>query len=219
MPRHFAPRLTQRLFSGTGATVALIGLALVGLTGCVSSVQLTPFQPSAVTQQLVIRSLERALAQLDTSRLAGRKVSVDLYAQIPAAQAFVKEFVVAWLQARNVKVAVGTREQLALKVFASAVGSDRGETFVGIPSMQVPVIGVPIHEIAIFKWARNRGLTEIVGYVFDGTTEALVDTIGPGIGNSKQDDFTFVVVINFTVTDLEDRTPPTGSSPSSPPRR
>jgi len=167
--------------------------------------QLAPVQPSAITQQLVIRSLERALAQIDTSRLAGRKVSVDLYAQT-GAQAFVKEFVVAWLEARNVRVALGSQE-LAVKVFASAVGSDRGETFIGIPSIQAPAIGIPIPEIAVFKWARNRGLSELLVHVFDGTTNALVETIGPVVGHSKQDDFTFVVVINFTLSDIDDRSP------------
>jgi hypothetical protein len=188
---------------------AALGLGVAALAaGCVSSVQLAPVQPSAVTQQLVIRSLERSLAQLDTSRLAGRKVSVDLYAQT-ASQAFVKEFVVAWLEARSVRVATGSQE-LAVKIFASAVGTDRGETFVGIPSIQVPVIGVPIPELALYKWARNRGLSEVLVYVFDGTSNQLVETLGPAVGRSKQDDFTFVVIINFTLTDVEDRPVPPG---------
>jgi len=188
---------------------AALGLGVAALVaGCVSSVQLAPSQPSAVTQQLVIRSLERSLAQLDTSRLAGRKVSVDLYAQT-ASQAFVKEFVVAWLEARSVRVATGSQE-LAVKIFASAVGSDRGETFIGIPSIQVPVIGVPIPELALYKWARNRGLSEVLVYVFDGTSNQLVETLGPAVGRSKQDDFTFVVIVNFTLTDVDDRPVPPG---------
>jgi len=35
--------------------------ALTTLAGCASSSQLIPTQPSAVTQQVVVRSLERAL--------------------------------------------------------------------------------------------------------------------------------------------------------------
>ncbi len=193
----------------TRLAAAALGLGVAALaTGCVSSVQLVPTQPSAVTQQLVIRSLERSLEQLDTSRLAGRKVSVDLYAQ-SSAQAFVKEYVVAWLEARNVRVATGSQE-LAVKVFASAVGSDRGETFIGIPSIQVPAVGIPIPDLALFKWARNRGLSEILVYVFDGTSNQLVETLGPAVGRSKQDDFTFVVIVNFTLSDVDDRPVPPG---------
>ena len=185
---------------------ALIGaVALLLMSGCVSSVQLTATQPSAVTQELVVRSLERSLAQLDVSRLAGRKVLAALYSQA-GAQPFVKEFVIAWLEARQVHVVPGG-EDLSVKVFASVVGTDHGETFIGIPALQAPIFGVPTPEIAIFKWARNRGLSELLVHVYDGTSHAHVGTIGPGVGRAKQDDFTFVVFIGFTVSDAEDRLP------------
>ena len=201
-----APRRLPRVLTRTRWGGALIGVvALLPVNGCVSSVQLAATQPSAVTQQLVVRSLERALAQLDVSRLAGRKVLVDLYAQT-GTQAFVKEFVIAWLQARSVRI-VHDEQDLAVKVFASVVGTDRGETFIGIPALQAPVIGVPTPEIAIFKWARNRGLSEVLIHVYDAAGNAHTGTIGPGVGRSKQDDFTFVIFIGFTVSDAEDRLP------------
>lgn len=205
----------HRLFTLRLAAVA-IGLAVAALSsGCVSSMQLVAQQPSALTQLLVTRSLERALVQLDVTRLSGRKVSLDFYSQSPA-QNFAKEFVTTWLEARSVHVAHDAHDakEFAVKVFASAVGSDRGESFVGIPSIQAPVIGFPIPEIAIFKWARNRGLSELLVYVFDGTTNALVETIGPTVGHSKQDDFTFLIVLSFTVSDLDERLSPPGHAPA-----
>jgi len=203
----------RRRLPALGLAAVAIGLAVAALSsGCVSSMQLAAQQPSALTQLLVTRSLERALLQLDMTRLTGRNVSVDFYSQSPA-QAFVKEYVIAWLEARSVHVAHGTPE-FAVKVFGSAVGSDRGETFMGIPSIQAPVIGFPIPEIAIFKWARNRGLSELLVYVFDGTTNALVETIGPVVGHSKQDDLTLLIVLSFTLSDLEERVPPPGHAPA-----
>jgi hypothetical protein len=199
--------LVNRSRPWTHRTVAalVIGLAAL-LSGCAASVQLAATQPSAVGQQLVVRSLERALMQLDLTRMAGRRVAVELFAQT-GSQAFVKEFVIGWLQARGVRVTSESPE-LKVKVLVAAVGSDRGETFVGIPSLQAPVIGVPLPEIALFKWARNRGLSELLVHVFDGSTDALVETIGPGIGNSKRDDFTVLMFIGFGVSDLDKRPPP-----------
>ena len=184
------------------------GLAIVALTtlasGCVSSSQLIPTQPSAVTQQLVVRSLERALMQLDMSRFVGRNVSIELSTQQGSAQAFAREFVTAWLEARGVRV-TSESQDLKLKVIASVLGTDRGETFFGIPPLQSTLVGIPTPEVSLFKWVRNRGLTEMSVYVFDATTNTFLETLGPGIGRSMQDDVTILIVINFTKTDVEDR--------------
>jgi hypothetical protein len=181
-------------------------VALTTLGGCAGSSQLLPTQPSAVTQQLVVRSFERALMKLDVSRFAGRKVSVELASQSYGAQSFAKEFVTTWLEARGVRV-TSESPDLTLKVIASVVGTDRGETFFGIPQLQSTLVGVPTPEISLFKWVRNRGLTEMSVFVFDARTSTFLETVGPGIGRSKQDDVTILIIINFTLTDIEDRPP------------
>jgi hypothetical protein len=62
--------------------LALEVVALCILTsGCTYSSQFVPTQPSAITQQLVIRSLERALTQLDLTGFVGRRVTLDLFTQ------------------------------------------------------------------------------------------------------------------------------------------
>jgi hypothetical protein len=38
-----------------------------------------PTQPPAITQQLLVRSLERALSQLDVKRVAGQEVAADVF--------------------------------------------------------------------------------------------------------------------------------------------
>jgi hypothetical protein len=195
--------------------LAVIAFAIVS-SGCVSSIQLAPTQPAATAQLLVIRALERALVQLDTARFRGRAVAVELFTQLaqqPAAtpqagsHGFVEEFVTAWLRARGVRVASDSAE-LRLKIFASALGTDRGETFVGIPSIQTPLLNIPTPEISVFKWVRNRGLAEISVYTFDAKNDAFVDVLGPAVGRSKQDDFTVLIVIAFTVSDVERRPAP-----------
>ena len=83
-------RRQRALMSGLAVLACLLG-------GCAFSSQLTPTQPAGVTQQLVMRSLERALAGLDISRFADRKVWVDIYLQ-SGNETFVKAFVAAWLE-------------------------------------------------------------------------------------------------------------------------
>jgi hypothetical protein len=175
------------------------------LGGCSVTSGLLPTQPTGVTQQLVIRSLERGLAGLDLSRFAGRGVDVDVLAQA-GNEAFVKEFVVAWLKAHGVRT-VSTDPALRLRVFATVLGTDRGETLIGLPAFQAPILNVPFPEIALFKWTRNRGQTELRVFAFDGKTEDFVDQLPPGIGRAKSDDFTVLLFIGFSVTDLDKPVP------------
>jgi hypothetical protein len=173
----------------------------------------------------MIRSLERALMQVDLTGLVGRQVTLDVFMQTgnqaqlgnqpPASQAFVKEFVAVWLAAHGVAVTPEAMD-LQLKVAASALGTDRGETFVGIKAFQVPILAVPFPEIALFRWVRNRGVAELWMYAFDPRTKGFVGQIPPGIGRAKQDDFTILLLIDFTVSDVDER-PPSSAVPATHP--
>ena len=171
------------------------------LGGCSLTSGLLPTQPPGVTQQLVIRSLERALAALYVHRFEGRSVDVAIFAQA-GNEAFVKEFVMTWLKAHGVRT-VSTNPELRLKVFATVLGTDRGETLIGLPSFQAPIVNVPFPEIALFNWSRNRGQTELRVFAFDGKTDDFVDQLPLGIGHSKSDDFTILLFIGFSQSDLD----------------
>jgi hypothetical protein len=149
----------------------------------------------------MIRSLERALGQLDLTRLQGAPVAVDVFVNV-GNQTFVKEFVTAWLQAHGVRL-VPSFPELKVKVFASVFGTDSDHTLIGIPSFQVPVVNVPFPEIALFKWQRNRGQAEVRIFEFETKTDAVVGTQPPGVGRAKYDNFTILLIIGFTVSDVE----------------
>ena len=199
----------------TRALVVIVISVIVLASGCAYSSQLIPTQPSGVTQQLMTRSLERALMQVDLTGLVGKQVSLDVFTQTgnqamlggnqpPPSQAFVKEFVAIWLAAQGVPVTPEAMD-LQLKVAASVLGTDRGESFVGIRAFQIPILAIPFPEIALFRWVRNRGVAEIWMYAFDPRTRGLVGQILAGIGRSKQDDFTILLMIDFTVSDVDQR--------------
>src|SRR5438876_10474290 len=107
-------RRQRALMSGLAVLACLLG-------GCAFSSQLTPTQPAGVTQQLVMRSLERALAGLDISRFADRKVWVDVYLQ-SGNETFFKAFVAAWLAAYSVHLSTSDTV-LLLSVSVSLLGT------------------------------------------------------------------------------------------------
>ena len=180
-------------------SLALMGCLLAG--GCSLAGQLPPTKPEGVTQQLLIRSLERALAQLDVTKLQGPGVNIDVFVQ-DGNQAFIKEFVTAWLRAHGVRT-VSESPEVKVKLFASVYGTDSDRTFIGIPAFQVPVVNVPFPEIALFKWERNRGQTELRIYEFEGKTDTPLAAQAPGVGRSKYDNFTVLIIFGFTQSDVE----------------
>ncbi len=180
-------------------SLALMGGLLAG--GCSLAGQLPPTQPAGVTQQLLVRSLERALAQLDLGRLRGPGVDVDVFVQ-NGNQAFIKEFVTAWLQAHGVRT-VSWSPEIKAKVFASVYGTDSDSTLIGIPAFNVPVVNVPFPEIALFKWQRNRGQAELRIYEFEGKTDTPLGPQAPGVGRAKYDNFTVLILFGFTLSDVD----------------
>jgi hypothetical protein len=74
------------------AVVVVTAVLALG-AGCTVR-QVTMTERSATEQELLVRALERAMAQLDTTRRPGRRVALELYAWTRD-QAFAREFVAA----------------------------------------------------------------------------------------------------------------------------
>jgi hypothetical protein len=184
-----------------------VGLAAVLLHGC-GSMTATVTVRSSIEQRLLARSLERAVAKLDVTALSSKRVTVDLVA-LTNDQAFAKSYVAALLKRRGVLVVddPGSAE-LKLQVFASALGVDQGQTLIGIPQTVVPLLGLATPEIALFKWVRHRGISEIALYAYDSRDGRLIEAAPTGFGQAKYDRFTILLVIGFGLSDLEERPPP-----------
>jgi hypothetical protein len=187
-------------------TAVRVSFGILGLVlgGCSLSATPTATQPSGVTQQLLVRSLERALARLDVERLKRQTVAVEVFPHA-GPETFVREFTISWLRAKGVRTVstVSDSPDVKIKAFASALGTDTDSTLIGIPAFEAPVVNMPIPEIALFKWQRNRGVAEMRLYEFDAKTDLVLHAPPPSIGRAKFDKFTVLLIIGFTVTDVE----------------
>jgi hypothetical protein len=179
------------------AIAALLGLVLAG---CSMASSTAATAPAGVTQQLLIRSLERALADVDRSKIGSRPVALEVTVH-SGNEGFVKDFVTTWLKAHGVRV-VGDSPEMKLKMFVSVFGTDHDQTLIGVPAFQAPVVNVPVPELALFKWVRNRGQTELRLWAFDSKSDTIVEAPTPGLGRSKYDDFTVLLFFGFSLTDV-----------------
>ena len=183
------------------ARTAVAALLAALLGGCSLANSLGATAPAGITQQLLVRSLERALADLDLSHLRGEPVGLEVTVQA-GNEAFVKDFVTTWMKVHGVRVG-GDAPDRKLKMFVSVYGTDHDQTLIGVPAFQAPVVNVPVPELAFPKWVRNRGQTELRLWAFDGKGDVIVDAPHPGVGRSKYDDFTVLLFFGFSLSDVD----------------
>jgi hypothetical protein len=182
-----------------------IAYLLTLLTGCATTNQVSNTARSSIEQRLLISSFEQALATPDTHEFKGKTVTVDFYGLTPDKD-FAKEFFTAWLQGQQVQIATDPKQaQLHLKVFAPVLAVDQGQSFVGSPAFTVPILGFVMPEIALFKNARHSGHAEVAVFTIDGSTGKFVDKCPPAIGETEYNDYTVLIVVHLTRSDMETR--------------
>jgi hypothetical protein len=193
------------------ALLALLAATSILASAC-TTVRVTATARSSVEQRLLVRSLERAVARLTIAPLEGKSVRVQLFA-LTGDQMFAEEFLRARLEARGVRVVRGDEPaDVVVRFFGGALAVDTADTLFGIPAaFQVPVLAVQLPEIALFKWERSRGHSEVQLYTYDAEGRFL-ERLPDALGESRWNRFTILILISFTVTDLDD--PPREESPS-----
>ena len=189
-----------------------IPCAALLLAGCAAtSTDLYASSPSATSQLLVFRALERAVAELDVARLKDRRVALEIVSQL-SDHKFAATYLETWFREHGVKVGGDAPPDLRLQIYLLTLGTDHGQSFIGVPPFQLPVLAIPVPEIALFKWVRTRGRADVRIYAWDPKTAELVDKLPETTGRSKFDDYTVLVVVGFSVTDVNDPLP--GSPPA-----
>jgi hypothetical protein len=187
--------------TSSGILIPCLALFLFG--GCAVSTQVTNTPRSSVEQQLLVRSFERAFAGLNTESFKGKTVAVDFYG-LTSDRDFASEFFTAWLQSQQVQIVTNPKEaELRLKVFAPVLAVDQGQSFFGAPSFTVPVLGFAVPEIPLFKDVRHSGHAEVEIYTLDADSGKFIDKSATAVGAAQYDDYTLLLVINFTRTDVD----------------
>jgi hypothetical protein len=188
---------------------ALLSVAGLGLGGCAMTPTATA--RSAIEQRLLSRSLERAIAQIDVEPFKGKRVFLDL-AALTADQTYARTYVASELRQRGVHVVSDASEsEVRIQVVAPGLGVDQGETFFGVPATAVPLLSIPIPEIALFKWTRHRGLTEVKFYAYDSKDSRPFEVAPRAIGHSRYSQFIILLIIRFTTDDLDVHPAPAAS--------
>lgn len=166
--------------------------------------QVTHTARSSIEQRLLVQSLDRALDKVDVQPFEGKTVGVEFFALTPDKD-FARELVVAWLQARRVKVISDVEKaEVRLKIFAPVLGVDQGQSFLGVPSVTVPVLGFTVPEIALFKSMNHQGYAALEVYSIDNPSGDFLKKSPRMVGEAQYNEYTVMILVHFNHNNLDD---------------
>ncbi len=193
----------------TRKTIANLVVFLL-LTGCGFSTEVPSSKPSGLEQMLVVSSLERATAKLRLDRYRGKRVYVDFFSQVKDDR-FIRGYITTMLRKEGAEVVDDAKKaDLILKTFATVVGIDTAVRLFGLSEVTTPLVGMTVPEIALYKSINERGYSDLRIFAFDGRTGRFLSEESPrAVGKSNYDQYTLLIVIKFSVTDVTEPIPKT----------
>ncbi len=175
-----------------GTPLAMLLQLLLAL-GC-GTTRSTDTSRAATEMLLISHSIDTAVAQLDFSHLAARKVYLD---PAPLKTVTDKDYLISSL--RQHLAAYGcllqedrNKAEIIVEARSGGVGTDRFELMFGVPQMSLPIVLVPgqpssIPEIALAKKTDQVGMAKIALFAYHRESGQAVWQSGviKGISDSK----------------------------------
>lgn len=182
--------------------------------GC-ATIRVTDPPRTATEQFLMSVAAQQAVDQLSATALRDRVVFVDSQFLISGQPAIEQSYLIGELRARLLQGGVrlaNRREdaQIVLELRAGALGIDRTEFLLGIPSLYVGAAATEVTsgarlatpELALVKSTRQRGYASVAFVAYWRDTGELVAASGPTLGRTVREDFWFFGVGPRTVGNI-----------------
>ncbi len=164
---------------GSWKSGSIVLLLLCVANGCASMKQ-SDTARTGIEQLLISSAADRALAKVDLQPIAGAKI----YIEEKYLECVDKNYILVALHQRLMHngctlVAKAEDAQVVVEVGSGGVGTDRSESFIGIPEIPLPPpspISVP--KLALFERVRAMGTVKLVLLAYDAKTHVAVVNSG-----------------------------------------
>lgn len=182
-------------------SIAIVALLLV-LAACTTRRETDPAR-SASEMLLFSAAADRAADKLTFNLKPGTKVFID--------NAFVEgtdsKYVVSSLRDRVMRKGGDLMDDkgkadLIIEPRIGALSVDRDRTLFGTPAIPVPLVGIEVPEIAIFKRSYQQGVVKLAATTYDPKTGLMVQSLDPVYAFSNRKDWTFLIFFSWSSTDL-----------------
>jgi hypothetical protein len=175
---------------------------LLVLTACSARRETDPGR-TASEMLLVSTAADRAADKLTFSLQPGTKVFIDA----SYVEGTDSKYMISALRDRVARkggdlVDDKGKADLLIEPRIGALSIDRDKTLFGTPAIPVPLVGVEVPEIAIFKRSYQQGVVKLAATSYDPKTGLMVQSHDPVYAFSNRKDWTFLIFFSWTTTDL-----------------
>lgn len=156
---------------------------------------------TSVEQLLLTQAIERGLGDLALPLPANSMVAMKAYGFTPDTE-FAARLVEGWFLDHGYRLMSTDAAPVTVRMIIHALGTERGESFFGIPPIRSVFFPVALPELAIYRMAGQRGLARYQLEIADSRTGGLIHRSPIIEGSVYMNQYTVLLWFTFQRTDL-----------------
>ncbi|SFK48143.1 hypothetical protein SAMN05216302_100788 [Nitrosomonas aestuarii] len=193
-------------------------LVLEILSACSTVHKPTQTSRSAIEQLLLSEAVIKSLPDQLESALPiphGANVVLDTSGIISEDKDIVRQVMAGWLGKNGYHVMVGwfgeegyhvqgdiNMATHRINVIVGSLGTEFGETFIGVPPIQSVVIPFATPELALYKAQYQTGFVKLYFDIYELPSNRFVGSTSPFFAETHYNDYTVLFLFSFKKTDL-----------------
>ncbi|QDT39116.1 DUF6655 family protein [Stratiformator vulcanicus] len=183
----------------------LCSAAVIAMTGC-ASLKTSDTSRTGMEQMLISKAIDDSLNRIDFRPFAGRDVFLDTQFLDCVDQGYVTSATRHRLLQAGANLAGSAEDaELVCELRSGGVGTDRSETFIGIPEINLPVpVPVAIPEIKFWSRTKQNGTAKLGVVAYDTKSKTIVGDGGTTLARSEDTNTYFMGIGPFQSGEVRD---------------
>ena len=181
-------------------------IVIGSLSGCMNPPLTSHTARTSVEQLLLTQAVGKSLtnpSDQDFPLPTGATVKVDLTG-LTEDRAFIKAAIEGWLGEQGYQIRqINESATYRIHLIVNAIGTEQGESFIGMPPIQSSLIPFSLPEIAIFRVQRQTGRVQYYMNIFEEQTGKFVATSSRHESQTYHHQYTILLFFSFLDTDLD----------------
>ncbi len=190
----------KRSFTHTCLKGLVLSLMIVW-PGCSVVQERTNSPMTSVEQLLLSQAVERGLGDLTLPLPLGTAVALKSYGFTPDRE-FARRIVEGWFLDQGYRIVPMNVAPVTVRIVIHALGTERGESFFGIPPIRSFFFPAALPELAIYRMAGQRGIARYQLEIADTQTGGLIHRSPIIDGSVFMNQYTVLLWFTFQRTDL-----------------